>query len=408
MGTNASSLHVRVAKNERISGAAVTAVLRAIIASHEARGARVLSHTHDAKLKREAEAPKRGKLGLAMHLLQPGWLEIADSFGYTSDAKLAQDLADKLGTTVFRRTETDVANYASLERFGPALPVSAAPVRLNGYDDLGPSEADARYLVFADVAGATYDGSAAFTIAATCPACGYDAGWSPGYDVPSAPEKAQLAAFPGKAATLAKGNGMLLLSLRCLHCEAAQMGWARATLELGLITALTLLADPPTNVTGLDGALRSQLPAVEALLPVLTQKARAKEERLTAALLTDPRTALEDALAAMVKAAPRKKGAAAPFWLVFGKDRATLDAAIKRETSGFQFQPMGDSPKIALMQCFSWIPEKTKKSFRDVLLGLVQTNGFKLLAHSKAKNQWMTILGFPLLDGTFGAFVMKS
>lgn len=119
MGTNESWLSIR--------GGARADVVSAIIASYTARGAKLRSRVRDSSLERGHPAKKASPLALAVTTPKKGWIQVVDSFGYTSDLALARDLAGALETTVFRQSVTDVAGHEATERFGPSLPPTALP-----------------------------------------------------------------------------------------------------------------------------------------------------------------------------------------------------------------------------------------------------------------------------------------
>lgn len=255
MSTNCSSLSIRAR-----DGVTPERIEACIVASYEARGARVIGRTHREDLDREAEPPARAPLGVAVGPVSDGWVTVIDSFGYTSDAHLAGDLARELGTTVFRYTVAEVASYESLERFGPVLDAREAPGDTTQYRHLDASAEGFRFLVLDDVTSAAYAHLPSINVAAVCSSCDYDAGWSPGIDVPSAPREKDLYALRERR----EGSRWprLLFQMRCPMCSDA-LGWARATLEAGILTGARPLSRP--RVAAFDVALVSQRKLTEAL-----------------------------------------------------------------------------------------------------------------------------------------------
>jgi hypothetical protein len=401
MGTNASLLHVRLAK-----GIGLDDVEDAIVASYVARGARLGGRRFAPKLERRAEPPRSAKLGVAVGPPEDGWVPVLDSFGYTSDARLAGDIAERLGTTVFRATVADAAGYTSLERFGKVRPAREAPADMPEYRELDGSETEVRFLFFEAVTARAYASGPAVVVEVRCASCGYDAGWSPGLDVPSAPRPDQLIPLDDAGDGAAK-RASLLVELRCPNCRG-EIGWARATLEAGLITALRRLEEEPARARPrFQFALRSQKAALERAFPERRRAEEAATEALTGAFAASPRPALEAALARVLPTIRRTRPPLLSW--VFAANATDLVAAAEARFREFAWKP-NNLPGDVALQIRAWLGPDPGAPALEQLLGFVRGRltraAFARQARHPKTMAWVVIVCFPLPDETWAALAL--
>ncbi|MFT3772321.1 MAG: hypothetical protein QM820_43555 [Minicystis sp.] len=392
MGTNASSLSVRV--GDAIEAEQVEA---AIVASYEARGAQLVGRRYVEQLERQPEPPERAELGIAVGPVVDGWVTVRDSFGYTSDARLAGDLARELDTTVFRYTLLDAAGYEALERFGAPLDPREAPADTTEYRHLDARSVGHRFLLLDGVTRDAYANGPSIEVTAECPSCGYDAGWTPGREVPWAPRKKAL--FTLRARRKGSRWPRFLFQMRCPNCDDA-LGWARATIEAGMLADVRRLSRP--RVAAFDVALTSQRAAIEALSPSL-RAPRPKALDLSRA----PQQALESALAAVLPKLRRAKPA--PLSWVFAPDRAALISAVERAFPAFSWQPR-DLPGPVALQLRAWLGPKpgapALASFLDRVKDVLGPEAFARQARHPETHVWVVAVSLRLPDGTWAALTL--
>lgn len=392
MGTNASSLSVRVGDATKAEH-----VEAAIVASYDARGARLVARRYSEQLERQTEPPERAELGIAVGPVVDGWVTVSDSFGYTSDARLAGDLARELHTTVFRYTLLDVAGYEALERFGAPLDPREAPADTTQYRRLDAGSAGYRFLLLDGVTRDAYASGPSIEVRAECASCGYDAGWTPGHEVPWSPRKRAL--FTLRKQREGSRWPRLLFQMRCPNCQCA-LGWARATLEAGMLADVRRLSRP--RVAAFDVALTSQRGALEALSPSL-RPPRPKGLDLS----REPQKALETALAAVL---PKlRRASPAPLSWVFAPDRAALISAVERAFPAFSWQPH-DLPGPITLQLRAWLGPKpgapALAAFLDRVKDVLGADAFARQARHLETHVWVVAVGFRLPDGGWAALTL--
>lgn len=391
MGTNQSWLSLRVAPR------AHSRAVAAVVASWEARGARLVSRAWEP-LEERTDPPKKGRLGVQIEPAGRGLFTVCDSTRYLSDAALARDLAAHLDATVLRLVIADAAGYLGVERFGPiAAPELALtpPSRWNERDEHRPK---AIHLVFEGLKAGRYEPAAPPSLVVRCRACGAKR-WSPGYDVPFVPEQNMLVPMRGKSVP---ASSKLLVALRCNSCEAA-LGWAEVDRVEGLIVAVRPLAACPKSRDGLDGFLERQRALVEAALPSRAmQAADARGARFEDAFREAPRTALERALDA-IRPALRKTDPELVRW-VFAETRDALWAEACASAPAFTWRPV-DLPGKVATQLVAWVGPKP--SARAVAAFFAQI-GSKLGEGAFARQgrhpetrDWILLVGFALPDGSW-------
>lgn len=394
MGTNASSLSIRV--GDAIKAEQVEA---AIVASYEARGARLVGRRYEERLEREPEPPERAELGIAVGPVVDGWVTVSDSFGYTSDARLADDLARRLGTTVFRYTLLDVAGYEALERFGAPLDPREAPADTTEYRHLEARSVGYRFLLLDGVTSDAYAHRPSIEVTAECSSCGYDAGWTPGREVSWAPRKKAL--FTLRPRRKGSRGPRLLLQMRCPNCDSA-LGWARATLEAGMLADVRRLSRP--RVAAFDVALASQRAEIEALSPSL----RAPQPKALD-LSREPQQVLESALAAVLPTLRRRKPARLSW--VFAPDRAALISAVERAFPAFAWHPQ-DLPGPVALQLRAWLGPKPGApalvSFLDRVKDMLGAEAFARQARHPETRVWVVAVGLRLPDGAWAALTLRD
>ncbi|MBL9020896.1 MAG: hypothetical protein JNL21_01800 [Myxococcales bacterium] len=395
MGTNASWLAVN------ISPSRLAALEAAVAASYEARKCLVAATAHEPELEPSAEPPKRGKLGLALLPVDKGWIALVDSTGYLADATLASDLAERLGVTVFCEVVAEVADYHGIFRYGPAMAPEKAPPMPSGYADVDDHPKKTRYLLVDRLRAGAYRTAKGPSCKARCKACGYTLGWTPGYDVPYAPEPGRIAAFAGTKKG-APQTGKLLVATRCNQC-GAPLGWAVARLDRGLIVGADPLAKHPSDRAAFDAYLEDQRELVEAALPSkATLEVRARAKSFPAAYAAAPRTALEEALA-RVRPTLRQTRLPLLAWS-FASTREELVQVVKKSTSDFAWKDI-DLPGKVRLQLVAWLGPKPKapvlEAFLEQVGALLGETSFARQGRHPKTGEWMTCVGFPLPDGSW-------
>lgn len=394
MGTNESWLSVH--------GASSSDVVSAIIASYEARGAKLQGRERDGALERGHPAKKAARLGIAVTAPKKGWVQIVDSFGYTSDLRLARDLAGALQATVFRDSITDAANHAATERFGAALAPAQRPEMPLSYQD--ENGAKTSWLLFSGVNLARYDLSSAIELRVPCESCGDDVPWCPGYELPCAPTPKNLYRLDGKKKVDDPPEGTVLFRMHCNQCEGA-LGWATADVTLGVVSGVTRLDAPPTAPTGLDFALERQRERVEAVLP---SKATQAVSDFASRFSAEPRKAL---VAGLAKVLPKTKGPPA-VTLVFAPTRESLIGAYAEAFPATAWQEKDLYGRVEL-QITVWIGPDKKVApalvrFLEACKPLLAPGSFAREGVDRKTKSETVAVCLPLPDGTWAALCLRD
>lgn len=398
--------HVRrVGTNESwlsVYGAPSGDVVSAIIASYTARGATLQGRARDASLERGHPEKKAARLGVAVTAPKKGWVQVVDSFGYTSDLTLARDLAKALDATVFRESITDAADHAATERFGPVRAPSALPEMPLGYQD--DDGAKTTWLVFGGVTRARYDLDAAIQFGVTCETCGRELPWIPGFELPCVPTPKNLYRLGAKKKVDSPPEGKLLFRMHCNDCREA-LGWASADIALGVVSAVTRLDAAPATREGFDFALERQRESIEAALP---SKATLAVNDFTARFAEEPRKALTAALA---KVLPTSKTPPA-VTLLFAPTREALIAAYAEAFPKTAWQEKDLYGRVEL-QITIWIGPDKKVApalvrFLDACKPLLAPGSFAREGADRKTKQETVAVCFPVPDGTWAALCLRD
>jgi hypothetical protein len=322
-----------------------------------------------------------------------------------STKTLLQVLRDRLvasiGVTVFCEVVADVANYHGVFRYGPALAPGKAPPRPSPYADVDDHPTKARYMLVDRLRAGAYRTATGPSCKARCKACGYTLGWTPGYDVPYAPEPARIVPFTATKKSAPK-TGKLLVATRCNQC-GSPLGWAVAKLVEGLIIGARPLAKPPSERAAFDAYLEDQRELVEAALPSkATLEASARAKSFPAAYARAPRAALDEALA-RVRPTLRQTRLPLLAWS-FATTREALMQMVKQSSSDFAWKDI-DLPGEVRLQLVAWLGPKPKarelEAFLQQVGALLGETSFARQGRHPKTGEWMTCVGFTLPDGSW-------